>query len=108
MFIKKDAEGDVSWFEFDALDDSVELGLDDLDGEVDDLLNEEDIAIAAEKLELNSSAAMLVFENVWATRLRDAVVNANGRLVDNARIPAAIVNAVSLHPASKWNNLIEI
>ena len=93
VFIKKDAEGDVSWFEFDALDDSVELGLDDLDGEVDDLLNEEDIAIAAEMLEPNSSAAMLVFENVWATRLRDAVVNANGRLVDNARIPAAIVNA---------------
>lgn len=93
VFIKKDAEGDISWFEFEALDDSVGADFDDLDGEVDDLLNEEDIAIAAEMLEPNSSAAMLVFENVWATRLRDAVVNANGRLVDNARIPAAIVNA---------------
>ena len=68
-------------------------GFDDLDGEIDDLLNEEDIMLAAEMLEPNSSAAVLVFENVWATRLRDAIVNANGRLVDNARIPAAIVNA---------------
>ncbi len=41
----------------------------------------------------NSSAAVLVFENVWATRLRDAIVGAGGRLVDNARIPAAVVDA---------------
>jgi hypothetical protein len=32
-------------------------------------------------------------ENVRATWLRDAMVNAGGRLVDNARIPAAIVAA---------------
>ena len=32
-------------------------------------------------------------EDVWATRLCDAIVNAGGRLVDNARIPAAIVAA---------------
>ena len=41
----------------------------------------------------NSSGALLVYENVWATRLRDAIVNANGRLVDNARIPADVVEA---------------
>ncbi len=66
---------------------------DDLDGEIDDLLNEEDIQIAAEKLQPNSSTALLVFKHVWATRLRDAVVNSGGRLVDNDRIPAAIVEA---------------
>jgi hypothetical protein len=34
-----------------------------------------------------------MLSNVWATRLCDAIVNAGGRLVDNARIPAAIVAA---------------
>jgi hypothetical protein len=93
IYIRKGADGVVSWFEFD--DDDVDKNpvFNELDGEVDDLLNEEDILIAAEMLESNSSAAMIVFENVWATRLRDAVVNANGRLVDNARIPAAVVEA---------------
>ena len=91
VFIKKDAEGNATSFELSELSDDEASAFDDLDGEIDDLLNEEDILIAAEMLQPNSSAAMMVFENVWASRLRDAVVNANGRLVDNARIPAAIV-----------------
>jgi hypothetical protein len=49
--------------------------------------------LAAQTLQPNSSAGVLVFENVWATRLRDAIVNSGGRLVDNARIPAAVVDA---------------
>ena len=93
LFVKKDAEGDVSWFELDSLAPGEAAAFDDLDGEIGDLLNEEDIMIAAEMLEPNSSAAMMVFENVWATRLRNAIVNANGRLVDNARIPAPVVQA---------------
>lgn len=93
LFIKKDADGNISWFELDALNVGEAAPFDDLDGEIDDLLNEEDIAIAAQMLEPNSSAAMMVFENTWATRLRDAIVNANGRLVDNARIPAAVIEA---------------
>jgi uncharacterized protein YuzE len=93
IFIKKDADGNVMSFELDALAEEEAAGFEDLDYEVDDLLNQEDILLAAEMLEPNSSAAMLVFENVWATRLRDAIVNANGKLLDNARIPAAIVDA---------------
>jgi hypothetical protein len=93
LFIKKDANGDVEWFELEAMAEAEASDFDDLDGEIDDLLNEEDVEIAAEMLEPNSSAAMLVFENVWATRLRDAIRDANGRLVDNARIPAEIVEA---------------
>ena len=67
--------------------------INDLGSEVDDLMTEEDFMLAAEKLQPNSSAGILVFENVWATRLRDAIVNANGRLVENARIPVAMVEA---------------
>jgi hypothetical protein len=91
IFIKKDADGSVSWFELDAPDAEEVAAFDDLDGEIDYLLNEEDVLIAAEMLEPNSSAAMMVFENVWAKRLQDAIINANGRLVDNARIPASVV-----------------
>jgi uncharacterized membrane protein len=93
LFVKKDADANVTWAELSNLSAEQAAAFDDLDGEIDDLLNEEDISIAAEKLRPNSSAALLVFEHVWATRLRDAVVNAGGRLVDNDRIPAAIVEA---------------
>lgn len=93
LFVKKDADGSVTWLELETMDDAEVLPFTDLDGEINDLFNEEDVMLAAELLQPNSSAAMLVFENVWATRLRDAIVNADGRLVDNGRIPAAVVNA---------------
>ena len=96
LFIKKDEEGNVLSFELSALAPEEAAPFEDLDGDISDLLNDEDILMAADMLDPNSSAALLVFENVWATRLRDAIMNANGRLVDNGRIPAAIVEAAML------------
>ena len=102
VFIRKDADGTVTWEELSNIPVQEAAPFDDLDGEVDYLLNQEDIMLEAEKLQLNSSAAALVFEHVWAIRLRDAVVNAGGRLVDNDRVPDAVVEA-----AMKAAELIE-
>ena len=93
IFIRKDEEGTVSWQELSDLPGGEAAAFDDLDGEVIDLLNEEDIVKTAEALNPNSSAALLVYEHVWATRMRDAVVNAVGRRVDNGRIPADVGDA---------------
>jgi len=93
IFIRKDADGSVTWAELSTLPFEEAAPFNDLGSEVDDLMTEEDFMLAAEKLQPNSSAGILVFENVWATRLRDAIVNANGRLVENARIPVAMVEA---------------
>ncbi|MEZ4770878.1 MAG: DUF6325 family protein [Caldilineales bacterium] len=93
LFVKKDADGNVTWYELEEIGDGAAAAFENLDGEIDSLLNEEDALIAAEKLEPNSSAGIWVFEHVWATRLRDAIVASNGRVVDNARIPAPVVQA---------------
>ncbi len=93
LFVKKDGEGNVTWYELEEIGDGAAAAFDRIDGEIDNLLNEEDALIAADKLEPNSSAAIWVFEHTWATRLRDAVVNSHGRIVDNARIPRAVVQA---------------
>jgi hypothetical protein len=57
------------------------------------LLNEEDLAAAGEELDPNSSAALLVWEDTWATSLRDAIVNAGGEVLDLERVPYDVVNA---------------
>lgn len=93
VFIKKDENGNIKTIEMSELDDEEGLAFDYIEHEINDLLNKEDITLAAQKLEPNTSALMLVFENAWATRLRDAIVNANGKLLENARIPAAVVQA---------------
>ena len=93
IFIRKDADGSVTWNELSALPFEVATLFNDLTSEVHDLMTEEDFILAAERLQPDSSAGILLFEHVWATRLRDAIVNAKGRVVDNASIPAAAVEA---------------
>lgn len=93
IFIRKDADGSVTWNELSALPFDVATLFNDLTSEVHDLMTEEDFILAAERLQPDSSAGILLFEHVWATRLRDAIVNAKGRVVDNASIPAAAVEA---------------
>ena len=93
LFIKKDAGGNVEVIELNAMEPVEAKPFYEVDGEIDDLLNNHDTMLAAAMVQPNSSAALLVYEHVWATRLRDAVVNAGGRLVDNGRIPADVVEA---------------
>jgi hypothetical protein len=94
VFIIKDEEGNVSAVELAELDpDHEAAGMSDIAQIDQGLLNEEDIQIAADALDNNSSAGLLVFENVWATRLAEAVRNADGQLVANERIPHDVVQA---------------
>ena len=93
VFIRKDADGNVVAAELEDLPADVAAAFDDLDGDISDLVNEEDIAIAAESLDPDSSAGLLVYENTWATRFRDAIVDSGGLLVDRGHIPPAAIEA---------------
>jgi hypothetical protein len=100
VFILKDEEGNVAAVELADLDPEDEAAAMSDISEVDSgLLNEDDIALAAEALEPNSSAGLLVFENVWATRFAEAVRNADGQLIANERIPYDIVQAALAYAA---------
>lgn len=100
VFILKDEEGNVAAVELADLDPEDEAAAMSDISEVDaGLLNEADIALAAESLEPNSSAGLLVFENVWATRFAEAVRNADGQLIANERIPYDVVQAALAYAA---------
>lgn len=96
LFARKDADGSVTVIELNDLDDDAFNAYGMLvDDGIGGMLGEDDIDQIAELLEENSSAALLLFENVWATRFRDAVVNANGQLLVNERIPRHIVEQLT-------------
>jgi hypothetical protein len=90
-FIKKDAAGNATMFEYDALDDVLTFGFADVDGEAGGVLNDEDLELAAEALEPDSSAALIVWEYRWAARVGQAIRDAGGRIVAGERIPPEIV-----------------
>ena len=93
VFVQKDADGKVMSSELDDLPEEQQALFDEIEGEIDGLFNEEDITLEASLLAPNSAAVLIVFEHTWAVGLRDAVVASGGRVVDNQRIPAAIVEA---------------
>ena len=102
VFFLKDEDGNVAAVELADLDPEDEAAAMSDISEVDaGLLNEDDIALAAESLEPNSSAGLLVFENVWATRFAEAVRNADGQLVANERIPYDVVQAALAYAAAE-------
>jgi hypothetical protein len=92
-FVVKDADGAVGTAELADLDSDVFKAFDALSPETMGLLNQDDLAAAGEELDPNSSAALLVWEDVWATKLRDAIVNAKGELLDLERVPYEVVQA---------------
>lgn len=90
-FIKKDGAGNTTMFEYDTLDDVLAFGFADVDGEAGGVLNDEDLELAAEGLEPDSSAALIVWEHLWAARVAQAIRDAGGRIVAGERIPPEIV-----------------
>lgn len=93
VFVEKASDGSVVAVELTDTDSEVAAAFEALDGDVAGLLSEEDLELAAEELSAGSSAALLVWENVWASRLVHALRQADGKLLANDRIPADIVNA---------------
>ena len=59
------------------------LSWDPMVAEVLGLLSPDDIQQLGHSLAPNSSAALMLIENTWATEFRDSVVRARGRLVLN-------------------------
>jgi hypothetical protein len=94
LFLQKDATGGIAFHELDALDDAVYDAFDSLVTEVSGLLSESDGLRLAGMLEPNSSAALMLFENTWATRFRDAIVNAQGQVLLNERIPRSVIETL--------------
>src|SRR5262245_15252694 len=92
-FVGKNADGDVVAMELTELDPEVQAGLDKIGVEVSGLFNEEDLFAAAEELEPNSSAALLVWENVWARKVSQAMRDAGGIVLDFDRLPHDVVQA---------------
>jgi hypothetical protein len=93
-FVGKDADGSTVAMELTELDPDVQEGLEKLGIEVGGLFSADDLMGAAEALEPNSSAALLIWENVWARNVAQAMRDAGGVLVAFERIPHDVVQEV--------------
>src|SRR4051794_5993501 len=91
VFVLKDAEGNVQGFEVSDVEPEVAEAWKGAGGTSGGLVNEEDVGLAAENLEPDTSAALLVWEDVWAARMVSAVRGASGEVIERGLIPADAV-----------------
>jgi len=87
LVLKKDADGSLEAFELSDLDASEIGGLRSYEAELAMLLGEDDVTAVAAAIEPGSSAAVLLWENVWAAPFGSAVRRSGGQLVASGRIP---------------------
>jgi hypothetical protein len=92
-FVGKNADGDAVAMELMELDPDVQEGLDKAGVVVGGLFNEDDLMDIAADLPPETSAAVLVWENVWARKVTQSMRDAGGQLVTFERIPHDIVQA---------------
>jgi hypothetical protein len=93
VIVIKEKDGAVSVRELQQLDpDSVAI-FDPLQAQITGMITEEDVEMVGEALENNSTAAAMLFENLWAIHFKEAVLEANGRVLMQERIPHEVVLA---------------
>jgi Family of unknown function (DUF6325) len=99
IFIGKDLDGTTVTLEVDEVDGEASFSV--VDGEIGGLIGDDDISHAAAGLEPGSSAALLIWEDLWAAPFAQAVRNADGIVLEGGRIPADVIEAaLTALPAS--------
>ena len=91
LILTKDADGAVDAME---LSDIGELGeLQALEAQLAELLAENDVEQLAASMEPDSTAGVLIWENLWAAPFASAARRAGGQLIANGRIPIQAIVA---------------
>ena len=88
LFVRKDADGTFSGFDFADLDQDTAGDLTVFAGASTGLLDQDDISTAAAEIEPGSAALLLVYENRWAAEFIGAVRRNGGTLIASQRIGA--------------------
>jgi len=92
VVIQKDQDGMHEALEVQQLKPEVIAIFDPLMVEISGIIQVEDIDAIAEQMENDTTAALLLFENLWAVKFKEAVLRANGRLIAQERIPYQVVD----------------
>jgi hypothetical protein len=87
LMLKKDEDGEIEAFELSDMDPSEVGELRAYETQLAMLLSEDDVTAVAAAVEPGSSAAVLVWENLWAAPFASAVRHSGGQLVASGRIP---------------------
>ena len=91
IILVKDDDGSIDAMELEDIEDLGELRA--LEGELAELLAEEDVVNLAAAMDPGSTAGVIVYENLWAAPFASAARRSGGQLIANGRIPMQAILA---------------
>jgi hypothetical protein len=91
VLISKDGDGNVTGVELAEASPEEQASLAALGVSGRNLLGQEDVEDIGAALDPNSTAALMIWENVWAARFAQSLRDADGILIANGRIPVQLV-----------------
>jgi hypothetical protein len=100
VLITKDPDGNVAAVELADSSPETQATFAVLGVENKNLLGQEDFEDIGSALDPNSTAALMIWENAWAAEFAKSLRNADGILIANGRIPAALVEEVMAEAVS--------
>lgn len=94
VIIYKDAQGAVTVKEIQQPDVEFLAVFDPTKVATQGMIKKDDIDMIGTNLENNSTAGLLLYENLWATEFKAAVLRAEGTVLMQERIPYQVVDEV--------------
>jgi hypothetical protein len=92
VIVEKHEDGSHEAVEMQQMAPDLLSVFDPLQVEITGIIQVEDIDMIAEQMDNDTTAAVMLFENLWAIKFKDAVLRANGRLVMQERIHYQVVD----------------
>lgn len=96
VFLMRDESGKLVNVEAKNLEGEAGAAYSELAKRTDEWFSEADIEFFAADLPKNSSAALLLIENLWAIRFKEALMAADARLIDMGRIPPETIEKAGM------------
>jgi len=91
VVIKKSQSGLISALELSDLGKSAQAELSPLRATISQMLTNDDINEIGKTIDNNTTAAVLLYENTWALKLKQALLATKGRFIASERIPHNVV-----------------
>jgi hypothetical protein len=92
--VRKDPDGSVVALEVEDVGEGATRDFQGLNGNLHDLLTEEDAITIARLLPVNTAALVALIEHTWAIKIKEAIQRAGGELLASQRLSARLVEGV--------------
>lgn len=103
LIVRKDEGGNVESFEISEIGGEAEEAFQAFAPKIRGWLSQEDVESIGENMPNDSIAAAMLFENLWAIGVRNAMIESGGELIEQGRIPPELIAQAQSEPSTMMN-----